>query len=140
MALGAKRRIGEEDDPARHSDGFTKGKSIERLNVDRHASQRTPIPPGVLDQRRTAGNPDRPAATAVPLVEDDARALTAFADTGAVSDEEARPVHGAVRILVALVARLVGREGDRKSVVSGKDGGVRLDRGGSRLNKKKTAK
>src|SRR3546814_7674558 len=35
MALGAKRRIGEEDDPARHSDGFTKGKSIERLNVDR---------------------------------------------------------------------------------------------------------
>src|SRR3546814_8785806 len=78
MALGAKRRIGEEDDPARHSDGFTKGKSIERLNVDRHASQRTPIPPGVLDQRRTAGNPDRPAATAVPLVEDDARDLTAF--------------------------------------------------------------
>src|SRR3546814_3083540 len=37
MALGAKRRIGEEDDPARHSDGFTKGKSIERS--EEHTSE-----------------------------------------------------------------------------------------------------
>src|SRR3546814_13641191 len=111
MALGAKRRMGEEDDPARHSDGFTKGKSIERLNVDRHASERTPIPPGVLDQRRTAGNPDRPAAPAVPLAEDDARALTAFAAPGAVSDEEARPANGPDGNRVELVHARVGREG-----------------------------
>src|SRR3546814_2484732 len=53
------------------------------------------------------------------MVEDDSGALAAFADTGDVSDEEARPLNGAVLILVELVARLVGREGPLEIALTG---------------------
>jgi hypothetical protein len=110
---------GEEQDAAVDRDRRAKRKGVERLDVDRYAAQRTPVPARVLDQGRATGYPDGAAAAAVPLVEDDAGAFASLSDTCTVGDEEARPIDCAIGILMELVAGLVGRNGARQIALAG---------------------
>src|SRR3546814_3247257 len=58
VALGPERRIGEEEDAARHADRLTERKGVERLDIDRKSAERAPVAPGIFEKRRALRYPE----------------------------------------------------------------------------------
>src|SRR3546814_6282671 len=71
-----QRRIGHEEDSVAHRDGGAQLPGRQRLDVDREAAKRSPVAPGIFEQRLVLRNPDMAAFPAHPAVENDARNLT----------------------------------------------------------------
>ncbi|CAB4910383.1 unannotated protein [freshwater metagenome] len=101
-AVGAQRRIGEEEYALAGADGYPELPLVEVLDVECEAAHRGPVTARILQQRLGLGDPDVLATAAEPLVEDDRGDLAAFAGAGAVGEEEAGSVG---------LARVVRRQG-----------------------------
>src|SRR3546814_16788407 len=65
----------------------------QRLDVDREAAKRSPVAPGIFEQRLVLRNPDMAAFPANTAVENDARNLTAIHDNCSVHTEITLPVN-----------------------------------------------
>src|SRR3546814_2136174 len=92
-----QRRIGHEEDSVAHRDGGAQLPGRQRLDVDREAAKRSPVAPGIFEQRLVLRNPDMAAFPAHPAVENDARNLTALTGTCSVPKEITLPVSLAFR-------------------------------------------
>jgi hypothetical protein len=101
LALGrAQRGVGNEQDALVQPDGCALAVARQGLHQEALLPQGGPVALRVLDQRVVFGNPQRAAPALEPVVENNARDLTAFADTGAIAQKEAAPeTHRAVRIV-----------------------------------------
>src|SRR3546814_2053396 len=53
-----QRRIGHEEDSVAHRDGGAQLPGRQRLDVDREAAKRSPVAPGIFEQRLVLRNPD----------------------------------------------------------------------------------
>src|SRR3546814_8897012 len=81
----------------------------QRLDVDREAAKRSPVAPGIFEQRLVLRNPDMAAFPAHPAVEHDARNLTALTGTCSVPKEITLPVSLAFRRRLERTALVLGR-------------------------------
>src|SRR3546814_12833670 len=66
-----QRRIGHEEDSVAHRDGGAQLPGRQRLDVDREAAKRSPVAPGIFEQRLVLRNPDMAAFPAHPAVEEE---------------------------------------------------------------------
>src|SRR3546814_4145170 len=82
----------------------------QRLDVDREAAKRSPVAPGIFEQRLVLRNPDMAAFPAHPAVENDARNLTALTGTCSVPKEITLPVSLAFRRRLERTALVLGFE------------------------------
>src|SRR5690606_32333 len=85
-------RVSHEENALSHGDGAAEFPGSQRLDVDRQTTKRSPVAPGIFQQRFILRNPDMAAFPAHPAIENDAGNLSALAGARSIPKEIALPV------------------------------------------------
>ena len=123
-----KRGVGGKENA--FGDADRRALAVARLRHDQELllAERRPVALRVLDELVGFGNPDGLAASAQPIVENDACRLAAFAAAGAVAQEKAFAELHCVR--VAVLGKSESCRGFRR-----RDNGLRASRHALRLHR-----
>src|SRR3546814_15804619 len=89
--LRTQRRVGGERHALIERDRRALAEPGERCDQQPFLAERLPVAHRVVMEGVRTAHPDRAAATFQPVVEDDARALTALAGARAIAEEPAAP-------------------------------------------------